>query len=437
MELVGAYLKLKSHNQIIYYFFKIGNVIRMKSTFLKMSLQKRITVSFVLLMIGVMTLIIVAEQVEYDEIRAHIVSKNMYRKVPDLQSDLTKGIKPDLPEGTYLYNEQTVPAPLRKYTENYHYLNNPIDHHLLVFKFNDQLYYLFQDGKKYKLLEFLIDIFAPLIILLCILCAFWIGRLTSAHVINPIERLADAVQKKQKPLPYQDETDEIGILARAFAQHSNELEQFLQRERFFVGDASHELRTPLAIISGAAETIVYQLPADSHLKSSAERIVKTTQEMQQQLSCLLLLSRDPQTLSQTQVFLYAILEECIVRCEPWLDKKSVSLILDVPKDTSILTNPELARSVFWNLLRNACQYTDQGEVRIILHDMTLIISDTGPGLPLNIDTQNFKRFSHKTQHNGEGLGLSIVQRIVEHLGWYMDVESLETGCRFSIEMHRS
>jgi len=67
----------------------------------------------------------------------------------------------------------------------------------------------------------------------------------------------------------------------------------------------------------------------------------------------------------------------------------------------------------------------------------LIISDTGPGLPLNIDTQNFKRFSHKTQHNGEGLGLSIVQRIVEHLGWHMDVESLETGCRFSIEMYRS
>ena len=81
-----------------------------------------------------------------------------------------------------------------------------------------------------------------------------------------------------------------------------------------------------------------------------------------------------------------MLKECAVRCEPWLAKKPISLILDVAQDISLVTNAELARSVFWNLLRNACQYTEQGEVSIRLHDMTLIISDTGPGLPSSIDT---------------------------------------------------
>ncbi|MFT8211439.1 MAG: sensor histidine kinase [Symbiopectobacterium sp.] len=227
------------------------------------------------------------------------------------------------------------------------------------------------------------------------------------------------------------------MLARAFAQHSDELEQFLHRERCFVSDTSHELRTLLAIIGGAAETIMHQLPADSHLVPSAERIVSTTQEMQRQLTCLLLLSRNPQTLARTDVPLRPLIEECITRCQPWLTKKPVALILDAQQNLQAHTNAELARSVIWNLMRNACQYTEQGEVRIALRGTTLIISDTGPGLPPSIDPQQFQRFQHSARQRGEGLGLSIVQRIVEHLGWHMVVESSEKGCHFTLEMRHT
>lgn len=331
---------------------------------------------------------------------------------------------------------QTVSDALRHYAPGYHRLEKPDHWYLLVFTLNDQRYYLLQDGNYYRFLEFLIDGFAPLVILLCILCAFWIGRLTSARVTMPITRLADVVQRKQKPLPFQDASDEIGVLARAFAQHSDELKQFLHRERCFVSDTSHELRTTLAIIGGAAETIVHQLPADSHLIPSTERIVRTTQEMQRQLTCLLLLSRDPHTLARADMPLRPLIEESITRCQPWLAKKPVTLILEAPQTPHIHTNAELARSIIWNLLRNACQYKEQGEVRITLHDTTLIVSDTGPGLPLSIDPQQFKRFLHSAQQRGEGLGLSIVQRIVEHLGWHMQVDSSEKGCRFTLEMRR-
>ncbi|WP_252318767.1 MULTISPECIES: histidine kinase dimerization/phospho-acceptor domain-containing protein [Symbiopectobacterium] len=218
----------------------------------------------------------------------------------------------------------------------YHRLEKSDHWYMLVFTLNDQDYYLLQDGKYYRFLEYLIDGFAPLVILLCILCAFWIGRLTSARVTAPITRLADVVQRKQKPLPFQDASDEIGVLARAFAQHSEELGQFLHRERCFVSDTSHELRTPLAIIGGAAETIVHQLPADSHLIPSAERIVRTTQEMQRQLTCLLL-SRDPHTLARADVQLRPLIEECITRCQPWLVKKPVTLILEAPQTPHVHT----------------------------------------------------------------------------------------------------
>ncbi|WP_409310261.1 ATP-binding protein [Pectobacterium sp. B1J-3] len=407
----------------------------MKAIYQQMTLNTRITVSFVLLMVAVMAFVAVAEQLDYDELRTRVISENLRSEVPRLEKDIANGISPTMPEGSQFYDAQTVPDPLRQYTLGYHRMENPDGKHLLVFERHEQRYYLLKDGKYYQYLEFMIDCFAPLVILSCILCAFWIGRLTSARVTAPITRLAEVVQQKQKPFPFQDAHDEIGVLARAFAQHSDELEQFLQRERCFVGDASHELRTPLAIIGGAAETIAHQLPADSHLIPSAERIVRTTQEMQRQLTCLLLLSRDPQTLPRTDVPLRPLIEECFTRCQPWLAKKPVKLLLDAPQNPYAHTNAELARSVIWNLLRNACQYTSEGEIHLSLRGTTLVISDTGPGLPPSIDPHQFQRFQSGVRQSGEGLGLSIVQRIVEHLGWSMAVESSEKGCRFTLEMH--
>lgn len=406
----------------------------MESSRRQMTLKTRITVSFVLLMVAVMAFVVVAEQLDYDELRAYVISQSLHGEARRLEADIAKGIIPAMPEGSRAYDAQTVPETLRQYAPGYHSVQQPDVWHLLVFERGAERYYLLQDAEHYAYLEHVIDGYALLVIALCILCAFWIGRLTAARVIAPITRLAEAVQSRQKPFPFQQARDEIGVLARAFAQHSDELELFLQRERCFVGDASHELRTPLAIIGGAAETIVHQLPGDSHLRASAERIVRATQEMQRQLTCLLLLSRDPQTLARAEVPLRALIEECMARCRPWLAGKPVLLVLDAPQECTAHTNAELAHSVVWNLLRNACQYTEEGEVRIALQGTTLVISDTGPGLPPSIDTQQFQRFLPSARQSGEGLGLSIVQRIVEHLGWHMAVESSEKGCRFTLDM---
>lgn len=407
----------------------------LKSLYRSLTLRTRITVSFVLLMAGAMGFIALVELVDYDEVRATAVSMSQDREVRRLQAALASGAQPALPKGSQLYDARSVPLVLRRYGLGYHGEEGPNEWHLRVFESNGQRYYLLQDGEHYAYLEHLINAFAALVILTCVLCAFWIGRRTAAHVIAPITHLADAVQSKHKPFPYQDARDEIGVLARAFAQHSDELEQFLQREQCFAGDASHELRTPLAIIGGAAETLAHQLPADSHLVASADRIMRTTQEMQRQLTCLLLLSRDPRTVPRSPVPLRALIEECMSRCAPWLSGKPVRLVLDASQDEPVLTNAELARSVIWNLLRNACQYTEEGEVRVELRGATLRIADTGPGLPSSIDAQQFMRFAPSARQSGEGLGLSIVQRVVEHLGWQMKVETSAQGCLFTLQMH--
>lgn len=406
-----------------------------KSFYRQLTLRTRITLSFVLLMVGVMTLVIAAELLDYDELRAVMMSESLRDEAPHLDEDIAKRQLPALPEGSELYDAQTAPDFLLQYAPGYHRTEKPDDRYLLVFERNNARYYLLQERDRYLYLELMIDGFAPMVIFLCILSAFWIGRITSARVTAPIVQLSDAVQRNVKPLPFLDAADEIGMLARAFARHSDELEKFLDRERCFVGDASHELRTPLAIISGAAENLVYQLPMESHLTAAAERILRTTQEMQRQLTCLLLLSRDPQTLTKTDVPLRPLIEECVARCQPWLAKKPVVLMLDIPLHAHTFAHGDLVRSVIWNLLRNACQYTTEGEILLSLRGKTLIISDTGPGLPSGISPQYFHRFQQGGERGGEGLGLSIVQRIVDYLGWHMSVQTSEKGCCFTLVMH--
>ncbi|KUJ01204.1 histidine kinase, partial [Stenotrophomonas maltophilia] len=271
------------------------------SLYRRLSLRTRITISFVLLMAGAMGFIVLAEQVDYDQVRAAVVARTQDNEVRRLQDELARGRRPDLPSGSALFDAQDVPVVLRQYGPGYHGEAAPNEWHLRVFDSAGQRYYLLQDAAPYGYLEYLINAFAALVISICVLGAFLIGRKVATHVIAPITRLADAVQDGHKPFPYQDARDEIGVLARAFARHSDELERFLHREQCFSGDASHELRTPLAIIGGAAETLACQLPADSHLVPSAERILRTTQEMQRQLTCLLLLSRAPSTVPRNEV----------------------------------------------------------------------------------------------------------------------------------------
>lgn len=212
----------------------------------------------------------------------------------------------------------------------------------------------------------------------------------------------------------------------------NDLADALQREQCFVGDACHELRSSLAILACTAETICYQLPPNSRLQASAERMLRSTQEMEQQLASLLLLAREPHKLVRTAVPLRPLVQDCMDRCQPWLADKPVALVLELGAEVQTCANAELLRSLVGNLMRNACQYTREGEVRITLSARSLVIADTGPGLPAGIDPQYFERFVPSASPGGQGLGLSIVQRMVAHLGWRMVVDSSARGCHFGL-----
>src|SRR3546814_1408104 len=75
-------------------------------------------------------------------------------------------------------------------------------------------------------------------------------------------------------------------------------ERFVERERAFIDSSSHELRTPVAVIAGASELALDQPGTPDAVRNQLSRILRTARGVEQLLSLLLVLAKDPQRLAQ-------------------------------------------------------------------------------------------------------------------------------------------
>jgi len=266
-------------------------------------------------------------------------------------------------------------------------------------------------------------------------CSLVLARFLANRIVNPITALSQAVEERRENLPCMEREDELGTLARAFAGHTGELKQFLDRERFFTGDVSHELRTPLTVISGAAELLMAQTEGDAALHAPAERIQRAAREASDVASVLLRLARSPQGQDAPEQSAAELAQYEAARCQPLVSGKPVALRYLGGDDFTVRGPRELLQAAIGNLLRNACTYTEQGEVVIWLEQHAIVVEDTGPGLP----PAALVRLTGEAMPDGDGassgsgLGLGLVQRICTYLGAELQVrQGKGGGTRFDV-----
>ena len=210
---------------------------------------------------------------------------------------------------------------------------------------------------------------------------------------------------------------------------------------------SHELRTPLTIILGASEVLSSQLSSDNYLTEFTDRISTTAKETSEIVSALLLLSRAPEQLDAPRTSINAITTSEITRLNYLIKHKPVTCTLVAAQDYFVDVRPELLKMALGNLIKNAFQYTDNGEVIITIDRDKIAITDTGLGIPESMMPLLYERFerletsntdnqtdnkltlnkSASNQVEGSGLGLSIVQRIMTHMGWEVTHQANATG----------
>ncbi len=267
--------------------------------------------------------------------------------------------------------------------------------------------------------------------------AWLFSQFSISRVIAPLSLLAEKVKEDVEQLNFEiTSNDEIGVLAHAIEERNARLHSFLERERLFSSDVSHELRTPLTIILGAAEVLSRNLSQQPKLLVTANRIKKTAIDTSEQVSALLMLSRSPDNLSLSSIDMHELIQHELDQCVSLLNDKPIELNLFVEDDVYLNSQPALISIIIRNLLRNACQHTLEGSISITLKKDSVVIEDTGCGMPQDNKEYLFQRSNMKSQ-TGYGFGLSIVKRIIDHLNWDIEYQKPEIeGSRFVIYFYK-
>lgn len=396
------------------------------------SLRRRIAGAFVLLAFVLCSFFSLVAIFAVEIAEANLIDHNMSKLVDQVIVQHRQQQTMALPDDIHFYANAEIPLELRSFPPGIHEVESgEREMHIIVRMQDGNHYVLTDDTSDFEFIELLIFIAIGAGFITSMLLSIALGLTSAKRIIAPVSALAAAVERNDAPsaLPSLDTQNEIGVLARAFAKRTDQLQQFLADERLFTGDVSHELRTPLTVMLGASELLKVQLAQTPDALLVAERIRRVAAEASERVGALLLLSQSREVLGSTRMSLTHLIAREIERCQPLLAGKPVQITFNDSKDIWIHARPELAGIAIGNLLRNACQYTEQGTVQVHATAQQLTIEDNGPGVPENVRARLFERFvrGNDNQHVGSGLGLAIVKRVVDHLGWQIAHETPSAG----------
>jgi len=399
----------------------------------RLSLKQQITLAYMLLAVTVASVFSLVSYISVAIIEDQVIDVRLAKMADGLISAQQQGQLPDAPADVRFLIDASIPLELRQLPAGLHELTLDNQHvHTVLRDQGGSRYAVVQEVDELEHTELIILLSLASGFAVSVLLAIVLGMLSVRRLIAPVAALADAVQRNAgaTELPSLNAQDEIGVLARAFAKRTDELQHFLQREQMFTGDVSHELRTPLTVMLGAAEVLSAQL-ADQPLQyATAQRIRRVAEETAQRVSALLLLARAPETLDAPRTVLNGIVEAEMERYRPLLQGKTVECRLEWHEQVAAHVRPELAGIIIGNLLRNACQHTEQGSITVRLAAGQLVVEDSGIGMPPRVRERLFERFVHDANcpaHEGMGLGLSIVKRVADHIGWDVRLETAQGG----------
>ena len=401
------------------------------------SLTRPIVGAFILFGIALSLFFAVLAAVVVEGIEVHLVDVRLAEVEKWARPRAAAGLTADLPAGLRFHRGEQIPGSLRGLAPGVSEAEvDGIGLHVLSGADELGPYVVVDHESDYEQIELLVySMFAALFGGFVILALF-LGRFVGRRIVTPIRELADAVGHGASFAPHTQRGDELGILARALDAHTTELRQFLDRERFFTGDVSHELRTPLTVIMGAAEILVENAESPT-VQAPAQRIYRAAQEATECVTVMLLLARAPQLGSFAPVSVSAIARREAQRYQSLVAGKPVILRCVGNAEVSVRAPAELCVSALANLVRNACQYTERGEVTVVIEAGKITVEDTGRGLPeavrLTLGEGEGTLTIPSSGSAGTGLGLSLVKRICEYLGAALLYQNREGGgSRFTI-----
>lgn len=227
-------------------------------------------------------------------------------------------------------------------------------------------------------------------------------------------------------------------------------QEVARQQMEFVAAVSHELRTPLAVIRSAGDNLAAGVVADPDQIQKYGELVRSEgrrlSEMVEQILEFAGVQSGQRRLEPRPVDLPTLLDDVLRASAALIDTAHIHVEIDVPRDLPPVLGDEAAlRRVFQNLLGNAIKYGADGRwiglsATATAKEVCVSVADRGIGIAAAEQARIFEPFYRASeviaaQIQGAGLGLSLVQRIVEVHGGRIVVSSEHgSGSEFIVHL---
>lgn len=219
------------------------------------------------------------------------------------------------------------------------------------------------------------------------------------------------------PIP-EFSSSKFNYMAFAIDKNLSSISQVLEQEQSFAKFTSHELRTPIAVLSANMEVLELILkdlsPQERKVLKNMESAVS---DMKYQMEALLWLSRESEVEVDYVLCNFLDFIQKAIQDNSYLAEGKHITTHIIGEGAVIKTNPVFLQIILNNLLRNAYQNTEEGDIQIEFIGNSVVIENDSI------------EFSPDKKMIGFGIGLVLVDKLVQKLGITYSVESLANGRR--------
>ena len=250
-----------------------------------------------------------------------------------------------------------------------------------------------------------------------------IGFVVAGRVVRPVRRLTEAAtrvaetQNVDQPIDIKRD-DEFGQLASSFNEMLGALSLSREQQHRLVTDASHELRTPITSL----RTNLEYMQRNSSIEEDERRLILDDvlfelDELTGLVTELVDLATDQHHMGEAECIELDELVDAVVQRHR---RRTSYNIVYTATSSQIIAAPALVERAVSNMVDNALKWNPpDSSVQVRVENGSVIVSDNGPGIPVEKHEQVFERF-YRTEGArslpGSGLGLSIVRHVAESFG---------------------
>lgn len=252
-------------------------------------------------------------------------------------------------------------------------------------------------------------------------------------------------------IPTRGTDDDYDLLAKNINEMLNQIHKLMQGMQNISNNIAHDLRTPLTRLRGRLEAI--QHDCSNETSEGIHEALTETDNLLSTFNAMLRINKVESGAQKghfTCIAIDNLLQDVVEFYEPLAEEKDILITYEVKSNTNINADRDMIFQVFTNLFDNAIKYTPtHGSIMVsseiieikdktnTTHYIQINISDSGIGIPESERKkvlEPFYRLEKHRDHQGNGLGLSLVSAIIKLHKGNIEFQNNDPGLKVSIQL---